>query len=312
VRVLTGEGPPLVSVVMAVHNGAELIDETIASVLAQSHEALELLIVDDGSTDATVEAVRQSARGDGRVKLLERGHAGQPMALNEGIAEAGGSYIARVDHDDLWHRDHLSAQLARIANGGVDVCGSWVRKIGDASGVLRFPSGHEAIRYEALFACPILDSATLYRAEVLREHPYPPSAIVRTGMVQLLRLLPFYRFANLPRILTEYRFHAMQKTKRLASLAIYRQRQLQEQHFAQLVPDADSEEHAAFALAIGTGPLACEELLRIADLFIRRLRSADPEARERMVCHWRRMVARKAEAGTAQALRHRLDEAFLA
>lgn len=306
------EPAALVSVVMAVHNGAALIEETIASVLAQSHEALELLVVDDGSTDATAKIVRKWARADSRVKLLERGHAGQALALNEGIAAAQGLDIARIDHDDLWHRDRLRIQRAQMAAKRIDVCGSWVRRIGDARGVVRFPCGHEAIRHEALFACPILDSATLFRGDVLRAHPYPASAVVRTEMVQLLRFLPRYRIANLPRILAQYRSHSGQKTKRLLALAAYRQRQLQEQHFAQMVPDADAEERTVFGLAIGAGPLAAGELARIADLFLHRLRSPDAEARERMVRHWRRIVGRSADPAATQTLRDRVDSASLA
>ncbi|HEX4695227.1 glycosyltransferase family 2 protein [Sphingomonas sp.] len=297
---------------MAVHNGTNFIDETIASVLAQSHEALELLVVDDGSTDTTRDLVRGWAQRDPRVKLLKRGHAGQALALNEGIAEAQGAYLARIDHDDLWHRDRLAAQIIHMTENSLDVCGSWVRRFGDASDVIRFPCGHEAIRYEALFTCPILDSATLFRGEVLRENPYPPSAVVRTEMVQLLHLLPRYRTANLPRILTDYRIHPSQKTNRLVALAAYRQRQLQMQHLAQLVPQADADERSLFDLAVGNAPLGQDELERIADLFVRRLRSPDREARERVVLHWRRLVSRSADAEAAQALRDRLDMDFLA
>jgi glycosyltransferase involved in cell wall biosynthesis len=303
---------PLVSVVMAVYNGADLVGESIASALAQSHEALELLVVDDGSADTTAAVVRQWAERDRRVRLLSCAHAGQALALNEGIATSRGAYVARLDHDDLWHRDRLKLQLACIEQKGLDVCGSWVRRIGDARGVIRFPVGHEAIRHETLFTCPILDSATLFRAEILRDHPYPPSAIVRTEMVQLVRLLGRYRFGNMPRILAQYRMHAAQKTKRLAGLAAYRQRQLQEQHFRTMFPDAGAEERETFALTTGDEPLGRDELLSIADLFIRRLRSPDAEARQRVVLHWRRLAGRRSEPRLAPSLHRHLDEAFLA
>jgi glycosyltransferase involved in cell wall biosynthesis len=297
---------------MAVYNGADMIEETIASVLAQSHQAIELLVVDDGSTDGTPAIVEEWAKRDGRVKLLRRGHSGQALALNEGIAAAQGAFIARVDHDDLWHPGRLKAQLAWMEREGLDVCGSWVRRIGDARGVIRFPRGHEAIRHEALFTCPILDSASLFRAEVLRRNPYPESALVRTEMVQLLRLLPRHRFGNMPRILAHYRIHAGQKTKRLAALAAYRQRQLQEQLFSAMFPTADAGERATFARVAGNDPLAHDELLAIADLFVRRLRPADAEARQRVLLHWRRLTARRTEKGLGQALRRHLDDAFLA
>lgn len=307
-----GRRPPLVSVIMAVHNGANFIDETVASVLAQSHQALELLVVDDGSTDATRHLVGQWAQRDRRVKLLERGHAGQALALNEGILEAQGAYLARIDHDDLWHRDRLTAQIVHMTDNCLDVCGSWVRRIGDAGGVIRFPCGHEAIRYEALFTCPMLDSATLFRGNVLREYPYPPSAVVRTEMVQLLHLLPRYRIANLSRVLAYYRIHPSQKTKRLVALAAYRQRQLQMQHFVQLVPQSDADERSLFDLAVGNAPLERDELVRIGDLFVRRLRPSDREVCERVVLHWRRLVSRCADAEAIEGLRDRLDSDFLA
>ena len=304
--------PPLVSAVMAVYNGADLIGESIASALAQSHESLELLVVDDGSTDATAALVGRWRERDRRVKLLSCAHGGQALALNLGIAASRGAYIARLDHDDLWHRDRLKLQLGWMEQEGLDVCGSWVRRIGDRSGVIRFAVGHEAIRHDTLFTCPILDSATLFRSRVLRDNPYPPSAIVRTEMVQLVRLLGRYRFGNMPRVLANYRMHAAQKTKRLIGLAAYRQRQLQEQHFERMFPDASEEERRTFALAIGHAPLELDDLLRVADLFIRRLRSPDREARQRVVLHWRRLAARRSDPRLKHMLRRRLDAAFLA
>src|SRR3569833_3431517 len=103
--------PPLVSVVMAVHNGADLIGETIASVLAQSHAALELLVVDDGSTDATAALAGEWARQDMSEKLLPRVHSGQALALNENIAASRGAYIARVDQNKHKQQNHKKTQL---------------------------------------------------------------------------------------------------------------------------------------------------------------------------------------------------------
>lgn len=300
-------GPPLVSVVMAVHDGAAFIGETIASVLAQSHEALEMLVVDDGSADATAAIVREWERRDRRVMLLARGHAGQALALNEGIAAARGDYIARIDHDDLWHRDRLKAQLAGMRRLGLDVCGSWVRRFGGARGVIRFPCGHEAIRHDALFTTPMLDSATLFRGAVLRDHPYPPSAVVRQELVQLLRLLPLYRFGNLPRILAQYRIHAGQRTQRLVGLVAHRHRQLREQHFAAMFPDADAADRETFGLVAGAEPLGEAALLRIEELFARRLTPEDAEARDRIRQHWRSLVARRAAPDLARSFLARTE-----
>jgi hypothetical protein len=116
----------------------------------------------------------------------------------------------------------------------------------------------------------------------------------------------------MPRILAHYRMHAGQKTKRLAALAAYRQRQLREQLFAGMFPNVDAGERATFARVAGNDPLARDELLAIADLFVCRLRSPDPEARQRVLLHWRRLTAQRAEKGLRQALGRHLDDAFLA
>ena len=135
---------------------------------------------------------------------------------------------------------------------------------------------------------------------------------MRQEMVQLVRLLGRYRFGNMPRILAQYRMHGGQKTKRLAALAAYRQRQLQQQHFGTMFPDAGAEERATFALTTSYEPLGREELLALADLFVRRLRSHDSEARQCLLLRWRRLTAQRAEPGLAQALKHYLDNEFLA
>lgn len=103
---------PRVSVVMPAYNRADLIAASIDSVLVQRWDDFELLVVDDGSTDATREVVRHVR--DPRLRLLEQPHRGVSAALNAGIAAARGTYYARLDSDDLWKPDFLAATLAAI------------------------------------------------------------------------------------------------------------------------------------------------------------------------------------------------------
>ncbi|HEX3920146.1 MAG TPA: glycosyltransferase family 2 protein [Caulobacteraceae bacterium] len=282
---------PSVSVVMAAYNGADHIDAAIASVLAQTQAALDLIVVDDGSADATASAVEDWARRDGRVRLLRRDHAGHALALNAGIAAADGDFIARIDHDDVWRPQKLSLQLAWMARHEVDVCGAWVRRIGEASGTIRFAQGHAAIRADTLFTCPMLDSATVFRGDVLRANPYPPEAFVRQELAQCLRLLPAHRFANLPRVLCDYRFHAGQKTRRFAPMIRYRHAQLRRQAFTDQFPDAPTEDVAAFAelAMVGDAPVDLGQLRAASRLFLRYLRFTDKEARLRMRRRWKRL-----------------------
>jgi glycosyltransferase involved in cell wall biosynthesis len=101
---------PLVSVVVPTYNGSWCIQETLNSALAQTMSDLEILVVDDCSTDDTADMVRNMP--DSRIRLLQREQqAGVSAARNTAIAEAKGSYIALLDHDDLWEPDKLERQL---------------------------------------------------------------------------------------------------------------------------------------------------------------------------------------------------------
>lgn len=100
---------PEVSVIMPVFNGAPYIAEAIGSIRAQNHPALEIIVVDDGSTDGSGAIV--SALG-GDIRIASQANAGAAAARNHGLALARGAVIAFLDADDLWPADKLARQLA--------------------------------------------------------------------------------------------------------------------------------------------------------------------------------------------------------
>jgi len=114
----------LVTVVVPCFNAARFIGTTIESVLAQSHRNLELLIVDDKSTDGSAEIVRSFALRDPRVKLIEMPrNTGAPAApRNTGVRAASGKWVALLDADDLWHPRKLEFQLAALERTGTQLC----------------------------------------------------------------------------------------------------------------------------------------------------------------------------------------------
>ena len=106
----------LVSVICPAYDRGPALTRTLDSVLGQSHGRLELLVGDDGSTDDTREVVRAAASEDPRVRLLELAHHGDPGPVRARLlAEARGSVIAYVDHDDTWSPDHLARSLESLA-----------------------------------------------------------------------------------------------------------------------------------------------------------------------------------------------------
>lgn len=103
---------PRLSVIMPAYNSALYIEQAIHSVLEQGFAALELIVVDDGSSDATAEIVRGLIGRDDRVKLISQANSGKPsIARNTGIAAAKGSYLSFLDSDDYWLPGRVSSMV---------------------------------------------------------------------------------------------------------------------------------------------------------------------------------------------------------
>lgn len=109
-----GGATPLVTVVTPAYNVARYIGEAVDSVLRQSFRDFEYLVVDDGSSDSTVQVIQACAAGDSRLRLIPVAHGGLPAARNIGIREAKGRYIALLDGDDRWRMRFLERQVSLI------------------------------------------------------------------------------------------------------------------------------------------------------------------------------------------------------
>lgn len=111
----------LVSAVMPTHNRASTLARAVRSVLAQSHHHLELIVVDDGSTDDTAH-VMQAFNTDPRLTFVQVPHSGVSAARNAGLARAKGDFIAYLDSDNIWTPDYLRLILTALISSGAD-CG---------------------------------------------------------------------------------------------------------------------------------------------------------------------------------------------
>ena len=114
--------PALVSCVIPVFNGERYLCDALASVFRQTHSAMEIIVVDDGSTDSTP---RILAEMRGRITSVRQANAGPSAARNRGIEKARGDYVAFLDADDLWLPDKTETQLRRLErNPGLAACTS--------------------------------------------------------------------------------------------------------------------------------------------------------------------------------------------
>jgi glycosyltransferase involved in cell wall biosynthesis len=115
------DGGPLVSVVVPAFNAAHTIQATLHSISQQTYPALEVIVVDDGSTDGTAAIARRHSVSDPRFRVVSQPNNGVASARNTGIEASTGDFIAFIDADDLWHPTKTAKQLAALLAGGPDV-----------------------------------------------------------------------------------------------------------------------------------------------------------------------------------------------
>ena len=237
---VTHAGPagPLVSVVIPAFNGERLIGRTIESALAQTYSNVEIIVVDDGSTDATQEVVRRF--GD-RVRYLRQPNQGGAAARNQGISAARGDWVAFLDQDDLWLPEKLERQAAVfLEEPSTVVCFTRWSHIDDQGKPMTHGSTAERDR--------LLDSVSRQAkplgrgAVLLPEKPFTEALVKRclvnscSGVIARksvlmevggfdaglrgpddwdlwMRLAVRYSFAYIPEALYQYRHHARQHTQ---------------------------------------------------------------------------------------------------
>lgn len=200
---------PRVTVLMSAYNAADFIGQAVESVLAQTYEDFELLVVDDGSTDATADVVR--ACTDPRVRLVELEHnSGAAVARNHGLQLAKADLVAILDADDIAYPRRLERQVAYMddhPNCSLLGCGyDTVDAAGRAQGTLRRPCETAVIRWQLLTRNVIGHSTVmLRRADALSAGGYKEG--LRNGQDYALWtvMAPLTEVAQLPEALVAYR-----------------------------------------------------------------------------------------------------------
>jgi GT2 family glycosyltransferase len=205
---------PAVSVILPVFNGERFVREAVASILSQTFNDFELIVIDDGSSDHTPEILAALAKQDDRLRLITRPNRGLVASLNEGLAAARAPLIARMDHDDVSLPHRLAAQVRRMNHepelvclgGGqmmIDSAGRDLRVVMPPADHLeidrRLLAGHGAICHpSAMIRRAALDKAGHYRADF-----YPAE-----DLDLWLRLAEVGKLANLQDVVLRYRIHS--------------------------------------------------------------------------------------------------------
>jgi len=192
---------PPVSVLMSVRDGAPWVADAVRSVLAQTAGDLELIVIDDGSTDATPEILGRVS--DPRLRVLRQARLGLTLSLNRALGLARGALVARLDADDVALPERFARQRAFLAaHPDIGLLGTGAREV-DAAGhevALVVPPADDAtIRRALIRRNPFVHSSVMARREaVLRAGGYDATLPVAQDYDLWMRLAPVTRLANLP------------------------------------------------------------------------------------------------------------------
>ncbi len=203
---------PLISVVLPVYNGEKYLAESIDSILSQSFTSFELIMIDDGSTDHSPQILRKYEQSDPRVRVVVRENRGLATTLNDSIDMARGTWIARMDQDDISLSYRFEHQLAWLNETGADISGSWVRRFGSSDKrVVRLRQTDEAIKMEMLFCSPFAHPTVMMRTSLVKKLRYN-KACEKVEDYDLWERAAEgdWQMTNVPEVLLMYRVHGAQ------------------------------------------------------------------------------------------------------
>ncbi len=216
--------PGLVSVIMPAYNADKYIAEAINSVLTQEHYELELIVIDDGSSDGTCSTVERIAAGDSRVRLYKNDtNSGVAATRNRGMDIARGEYVALLDSDDIWKRDRLSKQLQAQKESGAElVCSSYelMNEEGVSDG--RLHTVPEVIKYGDMLSNNYIGTSTVLMTAKCLEYRFLTDFFHEDYALWLKMIKDGIKVAGVDEPLVSYRVMAGSKAGNKLKSAKYR------------------------------------------------------------------------------------------
>ncbi|MBD2448463.1 glycosyltransferase [Nostoc sp. FACHB-152] len=203
---------PIISVIIPAYNSEKTIKSTIDSVLNQTFKNFELIVINDGSTDSTLNIISQIQ--DHRLKVFSFDNAGGNISRNRGLHQAVGEFVSFLDADDIWTTDKLASQLEALqANTDAKVAYSWTDYI-DENGKFLVAGNHLAVNgdvYERLLVSNFLENGSnplIYREALVELGGFDESLKAAQDWDMWLRLAAKYSFICVPEVQILYRVSA--------------------------------------------------------------------------------------------------------
>jgi glycosyltransferase involved in cell wall biosynthesis len=305
-----GNGPPpSVSVIVAVYNRAQFLTETVKSALHQSIRSLEVLIVNDGSTDHSGTIAQQLEKSDSRVRLINlQCNCGPSYARNIALDAARGDFIAILDADDLCMPDRFEKQASFLQQTGIDLCGSWFVEFGRGPArQVRWPHAEASLQAAMLFQSTICHPTVMARRHVFEHHRYKPEMRLAEDYDFFSRVMTNFRLGNVPEALIRYRRHADQATMLHRAAMESATREIRLAILAARGIDASDDEKRLHNLIRAPTSIKSESDLAGIESWLTKLirLHEDAEARRIIASQWIRACVRASPLGTTMWRKYR-------
>ena len=205
---------PLVSVIIPVYNAEKYIIPAVESIQSQTYNNLEIIIIDDGSKDKSLEIARRFSKLDARIKLIINDHnLGLSKTLNKAVQCANGSYIARMDGDDLSAPSRIEKQLHfLIINPDISVLGTAAISMNEEGKLSKVKpivySESNTLSFSAYFTQPLFHGSILAKSEVMKKFPYDESSKAEDFELWLRMIHQGLKIANLEDEMYFYRVNS--------------------------------------------------------------------------------------------------------
>jgi glycosyltransferase involved in cell wall biosynthesis len=221
-----------ISVILPVYNAEEHIAESLQSILNQSFNLFEVIVINDGSTDRTEEIVKsfddnriRYYKNEKNIKLID--------TLNLGLQLTRGKYIARMDADDIALSNRFENQVEFLENNpDYGLIGSYAQEFGDSTNVVKYVVDDEDIRYAFLTHNPFVHSSVMFRSSLIKKYnlQYDKRWLHVEDYDFWIKLLGYTKGKNLPEIFVNYRVHNSQISFQFRDLQLKNTRLLQQQY----------------------------------------------------------------------------------
>ena len=206
----------LISVVLPVFNGDKYLSEAIESILNQTYINFEFIIINDGSTDNSLTIIENYRVKDNRIVVISQENKGLIASLNEGIRIANGSYIARMDADDISLPGRFEEQIGFMEENSLDICGTSIQLFNEKQeySIWNYPKEDKDIKFLLMFMSTFAHPSVLMKKEIFNALKYQEFKHAEDYKLWTDIALSGFRMGNLNKVLLKYRYHSEQTSKK--------------------------------------------------------------------------------------------------